>query len=78
MATPAELIMTESFTYDVLLRHSLKDKAVVRPLAERLRVTRRFSIRCGACPSPISLSPRRGFDELVGRGPSDESLGYCR
>ena len=25
------------FTYDVFLNHSAKDKAVVRPLAERLR-----------------------------------------
>jgi hypothetical protein len=25
------------FTHDVLLRHSSKDKAVVRPLAERVR-----------------------------------------
>jgi len=25
------------FTYDVFLSHSAKDKAVVRPLAERLR-----------------------------------------
>ena len=31
MATP------ESFHYDVFLSHSSKDKAVVRPLAERLR-----------------------------------------
>jgi class 3 adenylate cyclase len=29
--------MTESFPYDVFLSHSSKDKAVVRPLAERLR-----------------------------------------
>jgi len=28
---------TDSFTYDVFLSHSAKDKAVVRPLAERLR-----------------------------------------
>ena len=28
---------TESFPYDVFLSHSAKDKAVVRPLAERLR-----------------------------------------
>jgi hypothetical protein len=27
----------ETFTYDVFLSHSAKDKAVVRPLAERLR-----------------------------------------
>jgi hypothetical protein len=29
--------MTDEFTHDVLLSHSAKDKAVVRPLAERLR-----------------------------------------
>ncbi len=28
---------TEAFAYDVFLSHSAKDKAVVRPLAERLR-----------------------------------------
>ncbi len=30
--------MSESFDYDVFLSHSAKDKAVVRPLAERLRM----------------------------------------
>ena len=29
--------MSETFPYDVFLSHSAKDKAVVRPLAERLR-----------------------------------------
>src|SRR6185436_6511389 len=29
--------MADDFTYDVFLSHSAKDKAVVRPLAERLR-----------------------------------------
>ena len=29
--------MTNPFSYDVFLSHSSKDKAVVRPLAERLR-----------------------------------------
>ena len=29
--------MQENFTFDVFLSHSAKDKAVVRPLAERLR-----------------------------------------
>ena len=32
--------MNESFPYDVFLSHSAKDKAVVRPLAERLRTGR--------------------------------------
>ena len=30
--------MPDDFPYDVFLSHSAKDKAVVRPLAERLRV----------------------------------------
>jgi hypothetical protein len=30
---------TESFTHDVFLSHSAKDKAVVRPVAGRLRLT---------------------------------------
>ena len=30
-------MIAESFTHDVFLSHSAKDKAVVRPLAERLR-----------------------------------------
>ena len=34
---PPPRTCTETFTYDVLLSHSAKDKAVVRPLAERLR-----------------------------------------
>ena len=29
--------MPDEFPYDVFLSHSAKDKAVVRPLAERLR-----------------------------------------
>ncbi len=29
--------MPDHFPYDVFLSHSAKDKAVVRPLAERLR-----------------------------------------
>lgn len=29
--------MPETFDFDIFLRHSAKDKAVVRPLAERLR-----------------------------------------
>ena len=29
--------MSEAFQFDVFLSHSAKDKAVVRPLAERLR-----------------------------------------
>jgi hypothetical protein len=32
--------MGQEFEYDVSLSHSAKDKAVVRPLAERLRTRR--------------------------------------
>jgi hypothetical protein len=32
--------MEQDFQYDVFLSHSAKDKAVVRPLAERLRTGR--------------------------------------
>jgi len=34
--------MGEQFKYDVFLSHISKDKAVVRPVAERLRKDRRF------------------------------------
>ena len=34
-----------TFTYDVCLSHSAKDKAVVRPLAERLRTCRAVAAR---------------------------------
>ena len=36
-AMPTALTANETFTYGVFLIHSAKDKAVVRPLAERLR-----------------------------------------
>ena len=32
--------MPDEFPYDVFLSHSAKDKAVVRPLAERLQIGR--------------------------------------
>ena len=35
--------MPDDFPYDVFLSHSAKDKAVVRPLAERLRADGRFT-----------------------------------
>ena len=41
--------MTDNFQYDVFLSHSAKDKAVVRPLAERLL----------ACRAVVSASARR-------------------
>ena len=34
---PRSQVDTETFTHDVFLSHSSKDKAVVRELAERLR-----------------------------------------
>ena len=37
MPVPPEQDMRDEFHYDVFLSHSAKDKAVVRPLAERLR-----------------------------------------
>ena len=40
------------FPYDVFLSHSAKDKAVVRPLAERLR-----NDRLGLQPLAFSLQP---------------------
>lgn len=36
-AAPILPSMPDAFPYDVFLSHSEKDKAVVRPLAERLR-----------------------------------------
>ena len=36
-AIPLKTPMPDDFPYDVFLSHSAKDKAVVRPLAERLR-----------------------------------------
>jgi hypothetical protein len=34
---PTSTASAGTFTYDVFLRHSAKDKAVMRPLAQRLR-----------------------------------------
>jgi hypothetical protein len=52
--------MADDFQYDVFLSHSAKDKAVVRPLAERLR-------KNGLNVWPVLPKPPRvgGFDEWV-------------
>ena len=52
--------MPDDFHYDVFLSHSAKDKAVVRPLAERLR-------KDGVKVWPVSPKQRSvgGFDEWV-------------
>ena len=39
------MTMPESYEFDVFLSHSAKDKAVVRPLAERLRTCRAVAAR---------------------------------
>jgi len=54
-----------SFQYDVFLSHSAKDKAVVRPLAERLQADglspnakgRRLNAEVALQPSAFSLQP---------------------
>jgi protein-S-isoprenylcysteine O-methyltransferase Ste14 len=52
--------MAEAFQYDVFLSHSSKDKAVVRPLAERLRRDR--------VPLPSPAARRRpGMNPLFGK-----------
>lgn len=50
--------MSDTFAYDVFLSHSSKDKAIVRPLAERLR-------KDGVKVWPVSPKHLRegGFDE---------------
>jgi hypothetical protein len=50
---------TETFTHDVFLSHSAKDKAVVRPLAGRLRQDGR---RNDSQPSTINHQPFGGSD----------------
>jgi len=46
--------MPEAFTFDVFLSHSSKDKAVVRPLAERLR---QDGLESGSQPSTSNSQP---------------------
>ena len=49
----------EPFPYDVFLSHSAKDKAVVRPLTERLRAD---GLRNNSQPSTFNSQPPRGSD----------------
>lgn len=50
--------MANDYTYDVFLSHSSKDKAVVWPLAERLRTDgRHLKAEVGFQPSAFSLQP---------------------
>jgi hypothetical protein len=46
--------MPDAFQYDVFLSHSAKDKAAVRPLAERLRKDR---LRNNSQPSTLNPQP---------------------
>ena len=52
--------MEQDFQYDVFLSHSAKDKAVVRPLAERLR---KDGLK--VWPVPPERLREGGFDEWV-------------
>ena len=51
---------SSSFPYDVFLSHSAKDKAVVRPLAQRLK---KDGLKVWACPP--KPPGEGGFDEWV-------------
>jgi hypothetical protein len=51
--------MEHDFQYDVFLSHSSKDKAVVCPLAKRLRQHRR---RAFSQPSTVNHQPSGGSD----------------
>ena len=51
--------MNTTFPYDIFLSHSSKDKAVVRPLAERLRAD---GLKVWPCPPKPGEG---GFDEWV-------------
>jgi hypothetical protein len=52
--------MGQDFQYNVFLSHSAKDKAVVRPLAERLRQD-----GLKVCRVPPKREREGGFDEWV-------------
>ena len=62
--------MPDEFQYDVFLSHSAKDKAVVRPLAERLRVDRvKVWFDEWAIESEVPLAHRMGEgDRRAGEG----------
>jgi hypothetical protein len=47
----------EVFPYDVFLNHSAKDKAVVRPLAERLRADGLSNFQSSTFISQLSCNP---------------------
>ena len=51
--------MPDEFPDDVFLSHSAKDKAVVRPLAERLRAD---GLLNNSQPSTFNSQPPRGSD----------------
>jgi hypothetical protein len=51
--------MPSEFQYDVFLSHSAKDKAVVRPLAERLR---KDGLRSASQPSTFNTQLPGGSD----------------
>ena len=51
--------MPDKSAYDVFLSHSAKDKAVVRPLAERLRAD---GMRRNSQPSTFNSQPPPGSD----------------
>ena len=51
--------MPDEFQFDVFLSHSAEDKAVVRPLAERLRAD---GVLNDSQPSTINSQPPRGSD----------------
>ena len=69
----------EKFTHDVFPSHSSKDKAIVRPLAERLRSDGlrvwldEWTIKPGdSIPAKIDPPPRRSYGE------TREGLGHSR
>ncbi len=59
MPQPISIPMPENFKWDVFLSLSAKDKAVVRPLAERLRAEGRLN---NSQPSTFNSQPPRGSD----------------
>jgi hypothetical protein len=62
-------VSTETFPYDVFLSHSGKDKAVVRPLAERLRAD---GLKVGF--DEWVLKPGDSIPAKTATGPSDFGL----
>jgi len=58
--------MPDEFQYDALLSHSSKEKAVVRPRAERLRQDEHFS---ATQPSTFDNQPTERFDNAPSKAP---------